>query len=402
MSIFHLSIQLIKRSSGRGAVAAAAYRAGQKLSDEQFGLMQDFTHKGVVFEEILLPEHAPARLKDRETLWNEVERIEKRSDAQLAREINIAFPREMTLDEMKECARDYIKENFVSKGMIADWAIHNGEPEQPNPHFHVLLTVRGFTEKGEWDKKSRSVFKLDENGNKIPMIDTVTGEQKVRVRKGKGTEKLWVRENRPVNDWGEHTKAEEWRASWAEHANRYLNQEHKIDHRSYKRQGIDIIPTIHEGYAARKMEKDGKTSERCEINRKIGFFNKLRELSERFHKKVRALYERIERVRDAFGRLGVGHQHDLITVRGGTDYCGNATGRDRTIEKTDQKYGTFAKSFESKEDELSMRIRCLKDRRSDDCGTPSGQDQSFEGVQKKDESVQMAYRRTRRRKGRRM
>lgn len=373
MSIFHLSIQIVKRSSGRDAVAAAAYRAGQKLDDEQYGLVQDFTHKGVVFQEILLPQNAPARLKDRETLWNEVERIEKRKDAQLAREINIAFPKEMSIDEMKECARSYIQETFVDEGMIADWAIHNGEPEQPNPHFHVLLTLRGFTEKGEWDKKTRSEYKLDENGEKIPIIDPETGEQKVRIRKGKGVEKLWVRINHPANDWGEHSKTEEWRASWAEHANRYLDQNNQLDHRSYSRQGIDRTPMIHEGFTARKMEKNGKISERCEINREIRFVNAIKDLYKTIHRKVRDLNERFKRIKNNYRKLRSRIQRNLLDVGGSDSHSRKATRRNRVFEVTDTLSSISRQSDCSKGCDLDERIKKLKDRRiNSDFGTATG------------------------------
>ena len=322
MSIYHCSIKIIGRNSGRSAVSAAAYRAGEKLYSNESGIIHDYTHKGgVIMNEIILPDNAPDRLLDREVLWNEVQQVEKRIDAQFAREVEVALPCELTRDEQIECVRAFIKENFVSKGMIADWALH--DKGDGNPHTHIMLTVREINEKEGWQIKQKSVFAngRDENGKaiydplrpaydpkdkentkqyRIPALDE-NGNQKTRVRKGKGAEYLWERISIPANDWNEHSKSEEWRKSWAEHCNRYLPPELHIDHRSYERQGLEIEPTIHEGVTARKMEKKGKTSERCEINREIKERNLIRQkIKEEFNEiskfiitKARAIYERI-------------------------------------------------------------------------------------------------------------
>jgi len=157
MSIYHCSIKIISRSGGRSAVASAAYRSGEKLYNDETGLTHDFTHKGgVIMSEIILPENVPERYKDREILWNEVQKVEKRSDAQFAREVEVALPAEMTRDEQIECVRAYVKENFVDKGMIADWALH--DKNDGNPHAHIMLTVRGLDEKQEWMVKQKTVF----------------------------------------------------------------------------------------------------------------------------------------------------------------------------------------------------------------------------------------------------
>jgi len=298
MSIYHCSIKIISRSSGRSAVASAAYRSGEKLLNDETGIVHDFTAKsGVVMSEILLPEHAPAKYQDRQTLWNEVQKTETRSDAQLAREVEVAFPAEMDRNQQIECARDYIQENFISKGMIADWALH--DKGDGNPHAHIMLTVRGFDEQEHWQQKTKSVFAnaRDKNGKavydpklpsydpkdrektsqyRIPVLDE-NGIQKTRIRKGKGTEYLWEKINIPANDWNDRENVERWRASWAKHCNKYLDQEKQIDHRSYARQGVDREATIHEGITARNMEKDGRTSERCQANREVRERNSIRE-----------------------------------------------------------------------------------------------------------------------------
>lgn len=273
VAIYHCSIKIISRGKGRSAVACAAYRSGTKLTDLATGKMFDYSNKpGVVFSEVLLPENAPAVFAvDRNILWDAVERKEIRSDARLAREVEVALPREFTRQEQIDTVREYIMKNFVREGMCADWALH--DKGDGNPHAHIMLTTRAFTRNGKWAEKSRTIYKFDPNGQKIPLIDPETGEQKVRVRKGKGVEKLWQTEKVPANDWNDRSKAEEWRAAWATECNRRLDRQHQIDHRSYARQAVEQEPTIHEGYAARKMEREGQVSDRCDINREIRELN---------------------------------------------------------------------------------------------------------------------------------
>ena len=149
MSIYHCSIKIISRAGGRSAVASAAYRSGEKLDNGETGIVHDFTHKGgVVMTEIILPINAPERFYNRETLWNEVQKIEKLSDAQFAREVEVALPVEMNREQQTECLRDYINENFVNQGMIADWALH--DKGDGNPHAHIMLTMRGIDEHEQW------------------------------------------------------------------------------------------------------------------------------------------------------------------------------------------------------------------------------------------------------------
>lgn len=273
MAIYHCSIKIISRGKGRSAVACAAYRSGTKLTDLATGKIFDYSNKpGVVFSEVLLPENAPAAFAvDRNILWDAVERKETRSDARLAREVEVALPREFTRQEQIDTVREYIIKNFVREGMCADWALH--DKRDGNPHAHIMLTTRAFTRNGKWAEKSRTIYKLDPNGQKVPLIDPETGEQKVRVRKGKGVEKLWQTEKVPANDWNDRSKAEGWRAAWATECNRRLDRQHQIDHRSYARQAVEQEPTIHEGYAARKMESEGRVSDRCEINRETKALN---------------------------------------------------------------------------------------------------------------------------------
>lgn len=271
MAIYHCSIKIISRGKGKSAVAAAAYRAGEKITNEFDGITHDYTRKGgVVHTEILLPDHAPAVFSDRAVLWNAVEKTEKAKNAQLAREIELALPAELTREQNISLVREYIKEHFVNAGMCADICVH--DTGGGNPHAHVMLTTRPFEESGEWGVKQKKEYILDKDGNKIY-------DRKKRQYKCKPV---------PATDWNEQDKAEEWRAAWAETCNRHLEQNghaERIDHRSYERQGIDQIPTVHLGVAASAMEKRGIRTERGDLNREIELTNRqLRQLKARISK----------------------------------------------------------------------------------------------------------------------
>ena len=245
---------------GRSAVAAAAYRSGEKLVNEWDGKTHDYTHKpGVVHAEIMLPAHAPPEFSDRATLWNSVEFSEKSSDAQLAREIEVALPVELSRAEQLALVRSYVRDNFVAEGMCADFALH--DKGDGNPHAHILLTIRPLKPDGKWGPKCRKVYDLDSNGNRIP--------------DGKGG---WKNHREDTTDWNNRENAEKWRAAWAAYANRALEaagRPERIDHRSYKRQGVEKIPTIHLGVAASQMERRGIRTEKGDINRQIDADNKL-------------------------------------------------------------------------------------------------------------------------------
>ena len=267
MAIYHLSIKIISRGKGKSAVAAASYRSGEKIKNEYDGVVHDFTRKGgIAHTEILLPQNAPQEFSDRGTLWNSVEKIEKSKNSQLAREIEVALPKELDREKQIELVREYVKENFVKVGMCADIALH--DKNDGNPHAHILLTMRPLNEDKTWGAKSKKEYILDENGEKVKLKN---GNYKTRK----------------INtvDWNEQNKAEEWRKTWADITNKYLeenNIQEKVDHRSYQRQGIEEIPTIHLGVSASQMEKKGIATDRGNINREIRHQNKiLREIARR-------------------------------------------------------------------------------------------------------------------------
>lgn len=265
MAIYHCSIKNISRGSGKSAVASASYRAGEKLEDLETGLIHDYTRKKeIAYSEIFLCENAPKEYQDRGTLWNAVEQIEKQRDSRLAREWEVALPNELTLEQSKELVKGFAQ-SLVDEGMCVDANIHWKEG---NHHAHIMATVRAINEKGQWAPKTKKVYCRDEYGQKIPLIDKNTGLQKV----DKQNRKQWKCYKDDYTDWNKREKVEEWRFRWADHCNMALEKAQsiaRVDHRSYAAQGIEELPTIHEGYIARKIEANGGVSERCEINREI-------------------------------------------------------------------------------------------------------------------------------------
>lgn len=233
MAIYHLSAKVIGRSSGRSSVAAAAYRAGERLVDERTGLEHDYTNRRGIEAWIEAPEHAPDWAKDREELWNRVEASERRKDSQLCREVEVALPKELSRREQDELVRGFVREEIVSRGMVADVAVHRGD--ENNPHAHVLATTREIGPEG-FGKKAR--------------------------------------------EWNDRDVLGGWREAWERHANRELERSgsrERVDHRSNAARGIDREPTVHEGPAAREMEARGLRTDRGDLNREARRINRERE-----------------------------------------------------------------------------------------------------------------------------
>ncbi len=309
MAIYHCSVKIIGRSAGRSSVAAAAYRAGEDLVNEYDGVEHDFTKKGwIEFTEIILPENAPEEYKDRSTLWNAVEAVEKSQDAQLAREFEVALPAELTREQQKEVVEAFVRDNLTSQGMVADIAIHNppktNDRHQPidkegnvtrdvsemqfiNPHAHILCTVRPMDSEGVWEKKSEVEYLCKKDGEEKAFI-----AYEFRVAKEDGWEKqyryyegkkkiyytpseaeakelervnrtpkttLYGRKNETVEYWNSKDRIFEWRQNWEKAVNDEfvkIQSEVRIDSRSFKDQGReDEVPTLHMGTAAVNMEK---------------------------------------------------------------------------------------------------------------------------------------------------
>ena len=265
MALFHLNVTQIKRSKGQSAIAAAAYRAGEKLYSEYYGETSDYTKKhGVICSEILLPDHAPREYADRQTLWNAVEKAERGKNAQLAYSFDIALQNEFSLDVNIALARQFLLEHFVSRGMVVDFSIHVPDTEPDgisNPHFHVMAPIRPIESNGKWGMKQRRVYELDKDGNRLLDADG-----------------NYIFNAVPTTDWGSPETLEYWREQWAALCNAKFEEKglpERIDHRSYERQGIDLLPTIHEGPSVRQMEAKGIRTDKGEFNRWIKTTNSL-------------------------------------------------------------------------------------------------------------------------------
>ena len=230
MAIYHLHVKVIGRKAGSSAVASAAYRSASRLRDDRLGRSHDFSNKhGVVHSEVMLPEDTPEQLRDRERLWNDVEAFEVRKDAQLAREVEFALPREMTQAQGIELARDFVQAEFVDQGMIADLNVHwdMAEDGTPKPHAHVMLTMRSVDENGFGPK---------------------------------------------VQNWNATQMVERWRERWAELANERLAEldiDARIDHRSLEAQGIALEPQSQIGATAQRIEREGIEADRAEMHCEI-------------------------------------------------------------------------------------------------------------------------------------
>ena len=235
MAIFHLSVQVVSRSAGKSVVAAAAYRAGAALTDIRQGLTHDYSRRRDVRETMIFaPEEAPAWAGDRQTLWTAVDAAEKRKDAQTAREVEVSLPRELTPAQQRAVVQAFVQTAFVDRGMVADVAIHEGHrPEEPNPHAHILLTTRTLTPDG-FGPKNR--------------------------------------------DWNAKALLVSWRGQWEAVCNAALTAHGhttQVDARSLADQGLDRLPTVHEGPAVRQMEHRGYPTERGAWNRAIAEYNHL-------------------------------------------------------------------------------------------------------------------------------
>lgn len=352
MAIYHLHCKVFSRSKGQTAIAAAAYRSGTKLEDHELGTVSDYTKKkGIAFSEIELPSNAPKEYADREVLWNAVQEVEKSKDAQLCREFEIALPKELSLVEQIELVRTFAK-SLVSEGMIADYSIH--DKNDGNPHVHILTTMRGIDDKGKWMSKQKKIYSLDEGGNRIPIIDKKTGQQKISNGR-----RQWKRETLLDTSWNSKEQLLAWRKRWSDICNEAIDKKNAlieeenlavnlyaqqpeinhIDHRSYAEQGVNKTPTIHEGWQARKMERLGMTSERLEQNRRINQMNsiwsqlndskKYRKYNEDhyqdYQKEVKNHERRIRNFRSSSGRSsgvtghsGANYQNDVYSFAGNT------------------------------------------------------------------------------------
>ena len=327
IAIYHMSAKVVSRGSGRSAVAASAYLSCSRMYNDYDGVQHDYTRKhGLVYREVILPPMAPPEWKDREQLWNSVERAEKTKDSRLAREFVVALPIELSKESQISFLRDFIQKNFVDMGMCADFAIHGTDGH--NPHAHILLTVRPLEADGTWQYKTQKEYLCIRNGEERGFTAAEfktaqqegwekqypykVGKKKVYMTPSAAQEHGYIRVDKhpkstrfgrqnPVSEqWNSEEQLCDWRKAWADAVNHTL-QEHQInarvDHRSFADQGRDEQPTIHEGYHARDMEKKGLISDRCEINRQIRSDNRLfRELKRQVEKLTKTVSENIHSI----------------------------------------------------------------------------------------------------------
>lgn len=269
MSIYHCSIKNHSYSKGQDPIATIAYRSGEKLRGTDGSVIDYSNRKDVAYTEIILPEHirnVHPEYSDRQTLWAEIAKVESKCNGRFIREFEVALPKELSLEQMKELVHDFTA-TLVNDGMIIDFAIHqpkeildkNGNIiSNENWHCHISCSTRKISSDGGWEKKSARSYVLDKDGNKIPEIDQKTGKQKVRVREGKGVEKLWKRENVACNEWNKKEKIYEWRKCWESCVNNALTKAgytERVDCRSLEDQGIERLPQMHVGISAKEIEK---------------------------------------------------------------------------------------------------------------------------------------------------
>lgn len=302
MAIYHLSVSNVSRASGSRATATLSYITGKRVHDERRGETYDYGRKERVLRVgTLLPEGASAEFADPAVLFNAVELHETGRTARPAKKIVVALPREFTPRQRVQALEEYIRENLNADGYAATYAIHE-DREGNNPHAHILVANRQIDPAtGGWARlKQRMEYVLDERGERVPLIDPETGRQKTDKR----GRRQWKRMSVSLNPLDRKAKLKALRESWAKTCNARLDETARIDHRSLEDQGSDLEPTIHEGYAARAIERAGGVSERCEANREIrrsnGLLTAIRtelgrifdRLGELFAAKIRQLRQR--------------------------------------------------------------------------------------------------------------
>lgn len=268
MAIAFLRASVVSRGRGSSSVASAAYITGDRMRDERTGRLCNYTRRRerVIDHGVMLPQGAPQAWSTASGLMNAIEAADTAKDSATARKYVLALPRELNLDSQRDLVMAYIRDALNDHGYGAVWAIHT-DAEHNNPHAHVLVPNRPITKSGRWGAKNKSAYRLDENGDRIPIIDPVTGQQKLGARNAK----QWQREKQP-HYLEQRSTLPVLKTQWADHVNQALDRAgraERIDARSYEDQGLDRLPTIHEGTAAREIEARGGMSERMEINRAV-------------------------------------------------------------------------------------------------------------------------------------
>ena len=337
MNYFHLEAKVVSRGAGRSVIAAAAYASCSRLYNDYDGLTHDFTRKqGCLYSEVFLPQYAPEEWKDRQVLWEAVESVEKTEDSRLARELVVALPSELSLDDWKGMLERFIREQGTELGMCADVNIHDPYPPGHNPHSHILFTMRPLDENGKWQAKTQKEYLCKRGGeergftaDEFKTAKTQGWEKQYMYQFGEKKEYLtpseaekiercirtsktpkstrYGRQNPLTERWNSEEQIFAWRKSWEI----IINEEQerhgitdRVDCRSHAARGLTEQPTVHEGYHARKLESMGIVSDRCELNRQIRADNKLlRELKKQVQKLMKAVKENIPALASALETL---------------------------------------------------------------------------------------------------
>lgn len=266
MAIYFMTMSVTSGNKGASAVAHSAYQSGDRLRDDADGLVKNYSRKErIVATGIAVPDHAPAWAQERERLWNEVEKVEG-ARGRYARNWVFAIPNELTPEQQQKLVADFIKKEFVDRGMVADWAIHTADKNNKadNAHVHIMTTVRPFEKDGSWGQKSKSIMERDANGKLIFTKRDSKGRKQYKKRKVCTT------------DWDEKSTLLSIRHGWAvvtNHALEAAGYDERIDERSYKERGLDILPQVHLGHAATGMERRGERSRLGDINRAVAEIN---------------------------------------------------------------------------------------------------------------------------------
>ena len=379
MSIYHLEAKVVSRGAGRSAVAASAYLSCSRLYNDYDGIQHDYTKKqGLVWQQVFLPEYAPQEWKDREQLWNAVEEVETAKDSRLAREFVVALPIELNRGEQIDLLQEFIREQFVSDGMCADAAIHDTDGH--NLHAHILLTVRPLDEQGRWQYKTEKEYLCVKDGEergftaaefkavqadgwekqypykvskkKVYMIPSAAEAQGL-VRADKHPKSTRYGRQNPISErWNSEEQLVLWRKAWADVTNRYLERsghDARIDHRSHAERGLSEQPTIHEGVAARAMEKKGLISDRCELNRQIKADNALlRDLKATVRKLMQAVKNTIPAIAEAMETI---RQNVII-------FCYQL----RSIRTGQRKLKTYISDVKSEMKQYSSLVEQIKEK----------------------------------------
>ena len=363
-----------------------------RIYNDYDGVQHDYTRKqGLVWQQVFLPNKAPAEWADREVLWNTVEEAEKTKDSRLAREFVVALPVELGRDVWIDLLTNFIQANFVVEGMCADVCIHDTDGH--NPHAHIMLTVRPLTKDGKWQHKTEKEYSCVKDGEERSFtaaeFKAVQGEgwekqyqykvgrKKVymppSVAEAQGLERVskypkstkYGRQNSITARWNSEEQLVLWRAAWADTVNRCLERsglEERVDHRSHAERGLNEQPTIHEGVVARALEKKGIISDRCELNRQIKADNALlrelkslvKKLMDTVKNTVPALAEAMEAVRQKM----IVFRYQLLHIGARKKQI---TGTIQAIQPDIKQYEDIVKQLKTK---IRERRTLLEEKRS--------------------------------------